>query len=391
MSPIAEHKTGHETGQGAEPEAAPARDLRERLLARIASEGPMTVGAYMAEALYDARAGYYRTKDPIGAGADFVTAPEISQMFGELVGLWAVQSWLDMGAPAPFDLIELGPGRGTMMADALRAARLKPEFLRAARINLVEASPALHAVQARVLADTPVPVVWTDALAAAGGPAIILANEFLDCLPVRQFVRHESAWRERLVGRDPHDPDRLAYQLSAAPAAARDVALLPPALRDAPDDALVEIRPTVESTLDDVAARFAAAPQNARGRALFVDYGPATSEIGDTVQSLMRHQKVDPLAFPGEADLTARVDFAELKRLAEAKGLRVDGPIGQGAWLMALGIEHRAAALRQAAPDRKAEIARQLHRLTDENEMGALFKVMVLSAADLGPAAGFAP
>jgi len=348
----------------------------------------MSVGSYMAEALYDARAGYYRTKDPIGAGADFITAPEISQMFGELIGLWAVQTWLDLGAPETFDLIELGPGRGTMMADILRAARLKPAFLAAARVTLVEASPALQAVQADVLSDAPCPLMWTGQL--TGGqtrPAIVIANEFLDCLPVRQFIKHEGAWRERLVGCDPENSESLAYQLAPISLIARDLEFVPPSLRDAPDGALVEARPTVEPLLLTLADRFAAAP----GRALIIDYGPEASEIGDTVQALRSHAKVDPLAFPGESDLTARVDFAELRRIAERHGLSVDGPIGQGAWLHALGLEHRAAALRQSDPANKAVIARQVHRLTDAAEMGALFKVMCLSATDLLPATGFAP
>jgi NADH dehydrogenase [ubiquinone] 1 alpha subcomplex assembly factor 7 len=368
---------------------APARDLLERLLARIGSDGPISVAAYMADALYDARAGYYRVKDPIGAGADYVTAPELSQMFGELVGLWAVQSWFEMGAPAVFDLIELGPGRGTMLADALRAARRKPEFLAAAKVTLVEASPALQAVQARALEAAPCPVLWTERLPAGDRPAIVLANEFLDCLPIRQFVAHEGVWRERLVGLDPSTRDGLVFQLSPAPLAARDLALIPPSLRDAPENApenaLVEARPGVESLLDALAARFGTAP----GRALFIDYGPAESEVGDTLQALKSHEKVDALAFPGEADLTARVDFAELARLARAAGLEVAGPLGQGAWLKALGLEHRALALREARPDQKPTIARQLHRLTDETEMGALFKALAVSAPGLPPAAGF--
>jgi SAM-dependent MidA family methyltransferase len=365
--------------------AAPARDLLERLVARIASDGPMTVAAYMAEALYDARAGYYRVKDPIGAGADFVTAPEISQMFGELVGVWAIQTWIDVGSPAAFDLIELGPGRGTMMADLLRAGRLDPRFLAAAQVALVEASPALHAVQAETLAHAPCPVVWMDRLPQGRRPAIVIGNEFLDCLPVRQFVKRQGRWRERLVGLDPADRTRLAYQLSPAPLASRDLDLVPPTLREAPENALVEARPTVEPLLEMLAARFKASP----GRALFIDYGPAESEVGDTVQAIRAHEKVDALGFPGEADLTARVDFSELARLAQAHGLEVAGPLGQGAWLKALGIEHRAAALRISRPEAKATVARQLLRLTDDAEMGSLFKAIALSAPGMPKAAGF--
>ncbi len=365
--------------------AAPARDLLERLVARIASDGPMTVGAYMAEALYDARAGYYRVKDPIGAGADFVTAPEISQMFGELIGVWAIEAWSDMGSPPEFALIELGPGRGTMMADILRAGRLEPKFLTAARVTLVEASPALQAVQAETLANAPCPVTWMDALPQGKRPAIVIGNEFLDCLPARQFVKRDGAWHERLVGLDPQDRAKLAYLLSPAPLAARDLDLIPASLRDAPENALVEARPSVEPLLETLADRFKSSP----GRALFIDYGPAESEIGDTVQAIRAHERVDALAFPGEADLTARVDFAELARLATALGFEVAGPMGQGAWLTALGIEMRAAALRMFRPELKPTVARQLHRLTDEQEMGVLFKAIALSAPGMPKAAGF--
>lgn len=383
MTAEAQAAPGAWPAPGARP--APARDLKERLLARIASEGPISAAVYMSEALYDERAGYYRVMDPIGAGADFITAPEISQMFGELVGLWAVQTWMDLGSPAQFEIIELGPGRGTMLADALRAARLRPPFLSGARVTLLESSPALQAVQAQTLASAPCPVAWMDRLPAGGRPMILLANEFLDCLPVRQFVKREGVWRERLVGLDPTDRGRLAFLLSPDPLASRDLALVPPSLREAPEGALVETRPGLEALIETLSDRFKTAP----GRALFIDYGSAASEIGDTVQALKAHEKVDPLAFPGEADLTARVDFAELARLAHAAGLEVAGPVGQGSWLKALGIEHRAAVLRQAHPDMKATIARQFHRLTDEAQMGALFKALAISAPGLPTAAGF--
>jgi NADH dehydrogenase [ubiquinone] 1 alpha subcomplex assembly factor 7 len=373
------------TAQTPEPPPAPARDLLERLLQTIDAEGPISVARYMSEALLDPRAGFYATKDPIGAGSDFITAPEVSQMFGELIGLWCVQSWIEMGAPERVDLVELGPGRGTMIADALRAAQLRPDFIAAARITLVEASPALKAVQAETLANAPCPVMWMNQLPAGDAPCIVLGNEFLDCLPIRQFVRHESAWRERLVGRDPTAPAQLAFLLAPSTLSERDCDLIPAALRDAPEGALVEASPGAAPLLESLAARFASAP----GRALFIDYGPAASETGDTLQAIKAHEKVDPLAEPGQADLTARVDFAALSEAAHALDLSADGSAPQGDWLKALGLEHRAAALIGARPDQKGVIARQVHRLTDEAEMGALFKAICVSSSGLPPAAGF--
>ncbi len=357
---------------------APARDLGERLTARIRAEGPISVATYMSEALYDLRAGYYATKDPIGAGADFITAPEISPMFGEILGLWAVQAWIDMGEPAPLTLIELGPGRGAMLSDALRAARLRPAFLNAARAVLVEASPALQNVQAQTLAEAGVSVSWTRRLETAqAGPTVLLANEFLDCLPVRQFVKLEGAWRERLVGLHPDGLDRFAFVFAPLPATPADVALLPASLREAADGAIVEIRPGVEALLDALAARFHRNP----GKAVFIDYGPACSEIGDTVQAVQAHQKADPLQAPGTRDLTARVDFQSLAESAKARGFEVTGPTPQGEWLLAHGLEQRAAALAAANPNARARLAAQLHRLADPDEMGALFKVLTIASA----------
>jgi len=360
--------------------------LKDRLLARIRSDGPISVAAYMAEALLDPRGGYYATRDPIGAGADFVTAPEISQMFGELVGLWCVETWRGLGAPGTLHLVELGPGRGTMMNDMLRAARLDEAFTRTARAHLVEASPALKGVQAQTLAETPVPVAWADALEAVpAGPAIVVGNEFLDCLPVRQFVRHEGAWRERLVGLDPDDAGALAFVLSNAPASAADAALIPAALAEPGEGTLVEVRPGDRALVATLAERFRTDP----GRALFIDYGPADSEPGDTVQAIKAHQKVDRLAEPGEADLTARVDFAALADVAESAELAVAGPVSQAAFLAALGVEQRAAALSLSGKADRGRIARQLHRLTGEDQMGALFKAICLGSPDLPDPAGF--
>ncbi len=366
--------------------AAPPRDLKARLIAQIASNGPMSVAAYMAEALYDPRSGYYATKDPIGAGADYITAPEISPMFGELVGLWCVDEWMRMGGPARFRLIELGPGRGTLMADVIRAARVRPAFIDSLAITLVEISPALQGVQAQTVGGTSIPVEWLSQAPADGvEPCIVLANEFLDCLPVRQFVRLDGAWRERCVGIDPNDPNALAFVFAAAPLAERDVALIPQALRGQGDGTVVEAAPGLTGLVERLGQRL----NRHGGRALIVDYGPAGPEPGDTLQALQAHAKVAPLDRPGEADLTARVSFAAVAQAGAAAGLTVHGPVAQGVWLRRLGLEARAAALLAAHPSAKTKLASQVLRLSDETEMGALFKVMCLSAPGLGAPAGF--
>ncbi len=361
--------------------------LAERIKGRIRSEGPMTLSAFMAEALFDPTEGFYATRDPIGAGADFVTAPEISQMFGELIGLWCVQAWRDMGAPPRLSLIELGPGKGTMMADMLRAARLDPDFVRAARVFLVEASPALKTVQGRSLEASPCPIAWIGAVEdAPETPALIVGNEYLDCLPIRQFLMTPDGWRERLAGLDP-DGERVAYVLSNAAPHPDDVALIPESLREAEPGTVAEIRPASAPLAAHLGERFATKP----GRALFIDYGPAQSEGGDTLQAIAKHEKTDPLAEPGGADLTARVDFAALADAARAAGLDVAGPVTQAAFLTALGVEHRAAALSQKQEGaERSKIARQLFRLTGDDQMGALFKAICLSSEGLPAPAGFA-
>lgn len=356
--------------------------IADRLRDRIRQTGPMSIAAFMTEALFDPRDGYYATKDPIGAGADFITAPEISQMFGELMGLWAAQSWMDMGKPGAFQLVELGPGRGTMMADALRAARTVPGFMDAAHVVLIEASAALKAVQAQTLGPTGAQIRWVDRLESVPpGPAIVLGNEFLDCLPVRQAIRRGDAWHERMIGLDADE----AFVFVLGPPLGADADFIPERLRDAPEDSLVELRPGDRQVVDALAARFAEAP----GRALFIDYGPALSETGDTLQAVKAHKKVPPLEAPGTADLTARVDFESLAAAARAAGLAVSGPVTQGDFLIGLGLEARAAALCQAAPDKRALFARQVWRLTDAEQMGTLFKLVCLDADGLPAPPGF--
>jgi NADH dehydrogenase [ubiquinone] 1 alpha subcomplex assembly factor 7 len=342
--------------------------LGRELAALIASEGPISVERYMALCLGHPRLGYYMTRDPFGREGDFTTAPEISQMFGELLGLWVAEVWTSMGRPSQFALVELGPGRGTLMADALRALKIVPECRAALSVHLVETSPVLRDIQQNTLAPSGLPVAWHDTFAhIPSGPVIVLANEFLDALPVRQFVRTESGWHERMVGLD---DDRLVFGLFAEPE---------PKLGRAgrPGD-VIEIGEAALAVAREIAARLVAEG----GAALCLDYGHARSGLGETLQAVRRHGFVDPLAEPGEADLTVHVDFAAVALAARAAGARVHGPTTQGAFLDALGIRARAAALaRNAAPDVRTGIEAALARLTgsSDGQMGDLFKVLGFS------------
>lgn len=345
--------------------------LKQKLVEHIEQNGPMTVAEYMAACLYDPEDGYYATRPSIGGeSADFLTAPEASQMFGELIGLWCAHEWEALGKPA-FNLIELGPGRGVLMQDTLRATQRADGFHDAASVMLVEMSEPLIAEQA-----ARVPTAdWTARLEdAPPGPSFIIANEFLDCLPVRQFVRGENGWHEKLVGLD--EANQLIFGLSAV--------LTAP---DSDDEigAVREVAPSLPTFVYEIERRLQADP----GRALFIDYGYVTSEGADTLQALQRHKKVDPLDAPGESDLTAQVHFAHLAMLAKDAGLDVYGPAPQGHFLRSLGIELRAEALARANPGHGERLQRELKRLTHPDEMGVLFKVICLSSPGLPPPAGF--
>ncbi len=354
--------------------------LADELRRIIADEGPITVERYMALALGHPLHGYYMTRDPLGLAGDFITAPEISQMFGELLGLFAAQCWLDLGAPDPVRLVECGPGRGTLMADALRAARVAPGFREALGVELIETSPVLKARQEEALAQC-VPVAWRRSIAELpeeGGPLLVLGNEFLDALPIRQYVRANGAWHERLVGLS---GDRLIFGLASAPE---------PSLRLAAREG--EIREAGLAAQAFVAA-LADRLKQSGGVALFLDYGHVTSGFGDTLQAMKSHAFVDPLATPGEADLTAHVDFAALAAVSRAAGLDVHGPIEQGPFLQALGLEARADQLiRSAATPEQAERIREAERrLTEPTRtgMGKLFKAVAFAAPGQPTPPGF--
>ena len=362
--------------------------LKDRLIAKIKAEGPITVAEYMTLCLLDPVDGYYPTRDPLGSDGDFITAPEISQMFGEVLGLWCIQSWQDMGRPEKLQLVEYGPGRGIMMSDILRAARLEPDFLKAVHVTLIEASSALEAVQAKTLKDAPCPVRWADDLSGVdSGVTLIIGNEFFDCLPIRQFVQKDrfagaAGWHERMVVlSDGH------LQYGVSPVAISDTLqpTLPKAQSDAKNDDLLETCPALSQILDQLHKRF----NENLGRALFIDYGPEVTEFGDTLQALKRHEKVDVFSDPGNTDLTARVDFGALMELAHAIDLDVTPPVHQREFLSKLGIELRAVSLSRAKPEAKDKIARQLHRLMASDEMGELFKAISFQSSGLMVPLGF--
>jgi NADH dehydrogenase [ubiquinone] 1 alpha subcomplex assembly factor 7 len=357
----------------------PEPPLVAELKRRIRLEGPLTVAHYMALCLGHPQHGYYRTRDPLGTAGDFTTAPEISQMFGELIGLWAAEVWRGLGSPAVFQLVELGPGRGTLMADALRATRRIPGFHAAATLNLIETSPFLQRIQADRLAGCGLEPLWHEALPeVAEGPSIIIGNEFLDALPIRQFIRSEEGWHERLIGLDP--AGAMVFGLSAHSSfAAQNAggAMIRPG-------AFLEISPAQEFLITDtIAPRLLSAP----GAALFLDYGSPLPDGADTLQALFRHERVHPLAFPGESDLTAHVPFAALAASATRAGLACHGPMPQREFLAALGLAERAQALHDGAEDEASRqaVASAFDRLMDASPggMGALFQAFGLSSPGL--------
>ena len=349
-------------GDGVEPLAAILRRL-------IANTGPISIQYYMGES----NARYYASRDPLGDAGDFVTAPEISQMFGELIGLWLADMWMRAGTPAPVHYVELGPGRGTLARDALRSARrfgLEPQ------VHFVETSPALKALQVEAVPHAH----WHNDLSSVpvNGPILLVANEFLDALPIRQLVKTEQGWRERMVA--VHE-DALVGIAGDRPMGAA----VPASLAQAEPGTLVETCPGAAAVLYEVAGRLT----EQGGAALFIDYGHDAPRTGSTLQAVRAHQKLDAFARPGEADLTAHVDFATLANIALSRECRWLGTVGQGQWLRALGIENRAQSLIQFAPNHGEAIATALDRLVGEDQMGTLFKVMGLAAPNWPDGAGF--
>ena len=349
----------------------------------IAAAGPMPVAEYMRLCLTHPQYGYYVTRDPLGAAGDFITAPEVSQMFGELIGVWMAAVWRQMGAPADVRIIELGPGRGTMMADALRAARMVKDFYDAVVLHLIEVSPRLQELQRQRLQGFGLQIVWHTALAdVPGGPSIIVANEFIDTLPVHQAVKRNDGWHQRVVGIG--EKGRLIFGVGRDPFRLFE-ATLPPAVRQAPEGAIFEWR--VDSIALELGQRV-----RTGGAALIVDYGHSKSGLGDTLQAVADHAFVDPLAAPGQADLTAHVDFEALVHSAESIGAQCHGPLPQRDLLSNLGIKERAARLTAPAPaEAAAEVEVALARLTEPGErgMGELFKALAIADRKLDRLPGF--
>jgi SAM-dependent MidA family methyltransferase len=358
--------------------------LEAEIRRRIAAAGPMPVSEYMALCLADPERGYYTTRDPFGARGDFITAPEVSQMFGEMIGLWMAAVWKQIGAPENLRVVELGPGRGTMMKDALRAAKVMPSFCDAVVLHLVEISPALQKQQEQTLESASVPMFWHPSLDdVPKGPAIIVANEFFDALPVNQMIKTEQGWHVRQIETDPSG--KLAFTPASNPAPGFD-RLLPAVAREAPAGSIIEWRD------DKVAMQLGRRLARDSGAALVIDYGHAESAVGDTLQAVGQHAYANPLDAPGTLDLTAHVDFQTLGKAVEAMGAHGFGPITQSKFLRQLGIAQRAAALKiKAANDQAADIDAALARLTGDgtNGMGALFKAAAFAHASIGAPPGF--
>ena len=353
--------------------------LADIIAARIRGDGPMSVSEFMAECLLHPVHGYYTQRPVFGAGGDFVTAPEISQMFGEIIGAWLVHVWHQAGRPAPFVLAEAGPGRGTLMADMLRTARHDPDFLSGAEIVLVEASPRLREVQRQTLGAMAERVRWVAALDELPGlPLLFVANEFLDALPLRQFVLAQGQWCERVIGLD--ETGHLAFGLGTTRLAAGDV---PERVkRTARDGDLLEISPAREAAAGFVAAHV----ETHGGLALFIDYGHTLSACGDTLQAVRGHAFADLLAEPGLADITSHVDFEAIARAAHKAGAQVLAPMTQGEFLVENGILERAGRLGHGkSGDEQQAIRDAVARLcgTGDGQMGELFKVLAVAGSHL--------
>lgn len=335
----------------------------------IAATGPISLAHYMGEA----NALYYASRDPLGGAGDFITAPEISQMFGELIGVWLADMWMRAGRPDPVLYVELGPGRGTLARDCLKVAA---RFGLMPQVHFVETSPVLRAAQRALVPQAQ----WHDDLASLPGdaPLLLVANEFLDALPIRQMVKTPRGWRERMVGVIDGAFAPVAGELPME-------AAVPEHQREAEAGTIIETCPAAAAVMGEIARRLAAQG----GAALMIDYGYDAPQVGSTLQALRAHQHHDPFDAPGEADLTALVDFVTAAAVATGRGARWLGTVGQGPWLLAMGITTRAEALAKAAPDHAGALAAALARLTHPDQMGDLFKVMGLAAPEWPDGAGF--
>lgn len=350
--------------------------LRNKLRARIAADGPLSVAQYMSVCLSDPEYGYYSTREPFGTEGDFITAPEVSQMFGELVGAACLSAWEALGAPDRFELVELGPGRGTLMADLLRVAALRPDFVKAARLNLVETSERLRQVQGEKLSRAPLSPAFRDRVQdVPDGPLLLVANEFFDALPIHQFVRTANAWQERQVG--VNEAGDLIFGIGAA---ALPEAAVPAAAQSAAEGTILETQPAANAIAEEIGRRIAAFG----GTALFIDYGYLKTAPGDTLQALYKHRYDDVLLHPGEADLTAHVNFEALAAAATKGGAAALPPLTQAEFLLRSGLLERAGRLGSGkSHDDQEAIRDAVERLAAPDKMGELFKVLAVTNSGL--------
>jgi SAM-dependent MidA family methyltransferase len=350
--------------------------LKDRIARLIEATGPMPVSEYMATCLFDPQDGYYTTREPFGLAGDFTTAPEISQMFGELVAVWLYRAWQALGRPMPVTLAEIGPGRGTLMKDMLRTlARLDPAFLSEAAVAMIETSPRLREVQKVTLSGSAASITWHETVASLSRtPLLIVGNELFDAIPIRQFVRQGESWRERMVGLD--ENGRLAF---FAGAGSVDAALLPPGADSAPQGSIAEFAPARAALMQAIMERLAADG----GAGLFIDYGHLEPGLGDTLQAIRAHAYEHVLASPGEADLTAHVDFAVLAAVARSQGLAAHLTT-QGDFLLQIGLLERAGLLgARADAAAREKISAAVERLAGPQAMGELFKVLAVLPAGM--------
>jgi len=348
----------------------------------ISTDGPMPVDRYMALALGHEGHGYYMGRDPFGRAGDFITAPEVSQMFGELIGIWCAAGWQMMDAPAEWNLIELGPGRGTLLADLVRACSVMPGLRDGMKVHLVEMSPALKTMQAETLKRAGIEAVWHDRLEdVPDGQSLIIANEFFDALPVCQLQNQTGRWHERVVGLTTEG--KLVFGLASDPVAPT---LVPAWAKDAEEGDIAEFSPVRDAVAREIGRRIT----KDMGSALIVDYGHIRSAAGDTLQAIRKHQFTDVLAQPGEADITSHVDFEALTSAVTADGAKSYGPVTQGDFLIKMGLKEREEMLRARADARqRIRLSKGAQRLVSGNEMGQLFKVLAVTHPDMPKPAPF--
>lgn len=349
------------------------QSLLEIIKGRIRESGPITVADYMDLCLGHPDHGYYMTRDPLGAGGDFTTSPEISQLFGEMIGVWLADLWIKSGRPLEFTLLECGPGRGTLMADIMRATKGVEGFHAAARIALMEMSPVLKDAQSRALRGYDPYWIGDIARLEGSAPVFLVANEFLDALPIRQFIKRGGEWRER--GVSVGGCGQLEF--CDLPADADILNAFPQAIKGSVESGYFETSLVLNQFIKSVNILL----KKQGGAALFIDYGHVRASLGDSLQAMKEHKFAGIFDTPGSCDLTAHVDFENIARIGAGDGMAVRGPVTQRAFLQELGVELRAAMLCAGAnPVQAQEILSGLKRISDTAGMGSLFKVLALTS-----------